>query len=557
MRFCLAKKAANAFSINKLDPKSMIIIFMLGIYPLIVIPGPLDYFRGPRYLVLVIIFLLSLYFLTYERINFKKPHFYLLGLFLLFALVSTLLARDVTIAWLGSPKWYTGLSTYLFCISLFVLASRTDRTFNYFIPMAAAASMVSVIAVMQHYGLNIVPHELSREGLASFGTMGHPNWLGTYIILVLPAAIYFYMQKKHLLWLLGSALIYAALLATMTRGAWLSFLVVFIIISFYFLRDSKNIKHFLLLLLVLVIVTLIFLPYEDWTLFQRASTIQDEVESSVKLEDRGGSRRIFIWKEAIKVVPDNWLFGLGADNFSEAMVMTPGGIPYHKTHNIYLEILVTMGLFAFISYMAFISYILFRSMKQSFLFVIVILAYLLNGLFNHGVIEVFPLFWVVLGLSLTNEKHFGKETNGEIVNGTANRTKNLDESKLDSGKKREGNLIRYVLKGCIVLFIIVIYFWLFFPSEQKVDIPGGGTYTGELRGSYFHGEGTWHSGYGVTYEGEFKYGKFNGYGKMTFAEGTKYKGEFRENQMHGRGKIIFPDGRVKEGIWGRGVFQEQ
>ena len=82
----------------------MLIIFMVAVYPFIVVPGPLDYFRGPRYIVLVIVAMISLFLLARERVQFKDFSYYFLALFLVFALISTLLAEDVTTAWLGSPN---------------------------------------------------------------------------------------------------------------------------------------------------------------------------------------------------------------------------------------------------------------------------------------------------------------------------------------------------------------------------------------------------------------------------------------------------------------------
>ena len=539
---------------EKYDLNNIIVLFMLAIYPLIVIPGPLDYFRGPRYLILIIIFLLSIYGLVNKNINFKKPYFYFLGLFFLFALISTFLAQDVTVAWIGSPKWYTGVSTYIFCVTLFVLALHVHRPFNYFIPMAATASVVSLIAILQHIGIDIIPHELSREGLASFGTMGHPNWLGVYTVLVLPAAVYHFLESKHYLWLLSSCLIYAALLTTMTRGAWIAFFIAFLVISIYFHKKPNTRRYYLILIVAFAVATLLMLPVDDWALLNRVSTVQDQIESSVQLEDRGGSRRIFIWKGALGAIQDNFYFGLGADNFSEAEVLKHPGMPFHKTHNIYLELFVTMGAFAFLSYTAFLLYIFIFNLKNSFLYFIVIFTYLVNGLFNHDIIEVFPLFWIVLGLSLSNRNYAWPD-----IYEKSNQKKHgefEDESNLIYKVTGKRTLIKNVIKALLLIYIVAVYFWFFFPDEKTVGIPGGGTYTGEMRGAYYHGEGAWESGYGVTYEGEFRYGKFDGFGIMSYADGAKYVGEFRENQMHGEGKMIFSDGRVKKGVWKENEFVE-
>lgn len=68
--------------------------------------------------------------------------------------------------------------------------------------------------------------------MLAYGTIGNPNFLGTYTSFMLPSAIVFYMKTNKKLWLLSIGLIYSGLVVSLTRGTWLAFGATFIIITF-------------------------------------------------------------------------------------------------------------------------------------------------------------------------------------------------------------------------------------------------------------------------------------------------------------------------------------
>ena len=125
-----------------------LLFFMVGIYPFLVIPGPLNYFTGPRYIVLVIISLLSFYSLFLNG-RFKWGLVYVsLGFFVIFSAISTIMAEDLMKAIIGNFHRFTGFSTYLFCIFLFFLAFQyktADKILKY---MIISASLVSLIGLL-------------------------------------------------------------------------------------------------------------------------------------------------------------------------------------------------------------------------------------------------------------------------------------------------------------------------------------------------------------------------------------------------------------------------
>ncbi len=381
----------------------IILGFMVSIYPLLVIPNSftISYFSEPRYFVLALVAMTGVFYLFRERVRLNHPVFMPLAVFLGFMLLSTLIAPLPDIAWVGNYRC-TGLTTYLFCIILFILAWKSDNANELIRLMIGGAVLVSILAVLQNYGINLVPHETYREGPDVYGTLGNSNWLGSYTVFILPAAIIIYLQERKLSILLASALIYAGLLVSMTRGAWLVFMVISIIIGVHFLRAREKNQTLALarLISVLFLVTLMLGFSGKDAIFLRFLTIPGEIQSCLQLNDIGLSGRIQIWKEVIRLLPSCWAFGLGLDNLGAANILINNQM-MDKAHNIYLEMAITAGVFSLVAYLWFVSFFFRRwPNEQGFLLFVMILTYLLQGLSNNDVIMVMPLFWIVMGLGV-------------------------------------------------------------------------------------------------------------------------------------------------------------
>ena len=129
--------------------------------------------------------------------------------------------------------------------------------------------------------------------------------------------------------------------------------------------------------------------------------------SKGNLDDNFGTDRMYVWKETIKIIPNYWLTGVGIENFYYAFDGKPlttynGMISYDKVHNEYLQVLITQGVFSFITYILFLSILVFSGIKESYkenkLYLILpVGGYLIQAFFNISVIDVAPLFYIGLG----------------------------------------------------------------------------------------------------------------------------------------------------------------
>lgn len=392
------RKFLGAAAIKE-DPRTLILFLMVAVYPLVFSTGKTGMTMS-KYIFLAAVSLPALYPVIRDRIKLRTPALIPLGFFILCAAISTVLAANPATAWIGLYR-YTGFSTYIFCVIMFLTAAGSDKAEKILGWVVACASVVSMIAVLQYFGLNFLPPRDYNRLNPTYATIGNPNFLATYAVFILPAAMLFYLRKHKPVFLAAAAVIFAALLVTLTRGAWLAFLPLSLVI-FYYCRKKQLLKPLGKLYLILFLVTCMLLPVHDWYILKRALSIPDQVAAAVKMEDRGGSNRIKIWKEAIETIEQHWAFGVGPDSFRFQFSETKYT---DKAHNIYLEIAATMGMFALLSYLCFLSFFLRPGNNETgFTLFFMILTYLVQGFFNIDAIAVMPLFWIVLGLSLSKTR---------------------------------------------------------------------------------------------------------------------------------------------------------
>ena len=128
------------------------------------------------------------------------------------------------------------------------------------------------------------------------------------------------------------------------------------------------------------------------------------------LDDSYGTKRMYIWKRTVEIVPKHIWHGVGVDSFHKAFdgkalirKTKTKAIIYDKAHNEYLQLLITQGIFSLIAYLSLCGYVLFcglhRSIKHNELYLVLpVIGYLVQAFFNISVIEVAPIFWLAMGL---------------------------------------------------------------------------------------------------------------------------------------------------------------
>ena len=166
-------------------------------------------------------------------------------------------------------------------------------------------------------------------------------------------------------------------------------IVLFSILNIYFINNNQNYQR------------------DIKTLSREVTSITE----NKKIKDNFGTGRIHIWKEVIKKSKDNLLWGVGVDNlynsFSPKLIDPVSGYAVDKAHNDYLQKLLCEGICSFICYVILLIMIIFHNYKtndkiNSILFS-GFFAYITQIFFNISVIRVSPIYWIILGLLMSEE----------------------------------------------------------------------------------------------------------------------------------------------------------
>jgi O-antigen ligase len=173
-------------------------------------------------------------------------------------------------------------------------------------------------------------------------------------------------------------------------------------ITWYVRNKPELRKNLFFMLGVFVVATLLLIPANHGMLLARIFTLKGNY--GINLNDTAGSYRMYIWRGAFHLFLLYWPFGIGPDHLIYAKLITPAHEIADKAHDIYLEMGLTMGIFTLLSYLTFLGIIL-RKWKTEIGFVLftMIAVYLIQGVANIDIVVIMPLFWIVLGLAISEQ----------------------------------------------------------------------------------------------------------------------------------------------------------
>ncbi|MBD3282561.1 MAG: hypothetical protein GF387_03055 [Candidatus Portnoybacteria bacterium] len=203
-----------------------------------------------------------------------------------------------------------------------------------------------------------------------FGSFTDPHSFGLYLLLIIPFIIYLLFPKteklrKHRipkkysiywLWLLTTLFF---IVLTGTRGIWLTSaaaIMGIIILAFLKLNKEKILTFILLITIMFISLIPISSIYTTVPQFQEKNTkdidtslILKRLTSIIDLEEESNQGRIYIWKQSLNTLKNNWLIGIGIGNFPLVIdlpvEMRKAGA---TAHNLYLNFAVESGIFSLI-----------------------------------------------------------------------------------------------------------------------------------------------------------------------------------------------------------------
>lgn len=362
------------------------------------------------WLALPILIILYLVNLIYKKITYVDIIIYFL---IILAIISTIFAQNINISIFGEVNRNEGLLTLLNYYFLFLNVKNIkerkykEKIINLFIILGVFQVIYSVLQVYTDF--TFIKH-FSKSHMA-MGLCGNPNFLGSYMVMLVLITITLYLLKNKNIYLLLSCIFVLGLFLANSTGPFIGFVLALI---FLIIFNFKNIKIINLFKLIILFILIFFIndylvnkKYTEVSTDYRAYNIKyDIVDTAINIKENNkeynyGSSRFELWENLIPVAKKYYLFGAGLDNLRVVYPKDKGMI-YDKAHNVYYQILITNGIFALIVYclLCLIIFIKGFKIKDSFYVAIYIsfIGYCIQAFGNISVIDVAPYFFVLLGL---------------------------------------------------------------------------------------------------------------------------------------------------------------
>lgn len=225
----------------------------------------------------------------------------------------------------------TLLFLFLNCIVIFyitVYLLRDERNLKRLLYIAfVVGTLASLYAILQYGGIEpIWTRKIDPFGTRSVSTFGNPNFLASFLILILPVITVLAVFEKSLIkklflgGLLGVNLL--GLLVTRTRSAWLGLFVALIFLAFFLVSYqvsliSRNRKWLIFLAGVLFLVMLypVRVERQGERKVMVAKVAFAKVKSIADFKQMAYVQRFLIWQAAYSMFKESPLLGHGWGNF--------------------------------------------------------------------------------------------------------------------------------------------------------------------------------------------------------------------------------------------------
>jgi len=426
------------------------LIFIIAAVPLIINPGAFDVWYRPKIesvqalLLIAGIAWFTLALIKNERLNWQWNMLTVSILcYVAAAIVSTVFSINTALSFYGDHLRLEGLCTIAMYILLIFLFKNNVKSpelaARLFFWLILCATLVSIYALFQYFCFTPTEHFIYKylpKGNGVGSTIGNPNFLGKYLVLIIPIVLALYLGESSRVrnagLFISLALCFAALMATFTRASWLGLLVSLTLLLVLALKNSllsgKTQKLVLITITLVLIVCLfnIYVPSHDKGSLTsskqhaRGQVIQKAVKSLDINKGKGVATRLYVWDKTLHLIKEKPWFGYGLETFmlvfkqfnQEYTDIFHDRVIIDRAHNNYLDTAFAMGLTGLAAYLAIlVSFLLYvwrllkgfqdRSRKLLFLGVLAgFCGYLINDLFIFSVVSVSPTFWSLMGLTL-------------------------------------------------------------------------------------------------------------------------------------------------------------
>ncbi|HFC77007.1 MAG TPA: O-antigen ligase family protein [Candidatus Moranbacteria bacterium] len=223
-----------------------------------------------------------------------------------------------------------------------------------------SSGIVSIISIVYYFFNNILTYDNRLRGFYL-----SPNYLAMFLSpgLIIGLLQLFYPRLKRLrefslkdvFDFILIIIIFISLYLTYSQGAWISVLFsLFLIINIkYLLLNFRKFIYFIFLFFIII-----FLIYYVSSNLKNSTFLP----SAVYTTHSSTNSRLIIWQSTLKILKDNWLWGVGPGNFQNNYLAYQKYFPPYQEwavpqpHNLYLAFWIQSGIFGFVGFLILIIF---------------------------------------------------------------------------------------------------------------------------------------------------------------------------------------------------------
>ncbi len=388
------------------------------------------------------------YRLVHTGISFRKP-FVVLGIiggYVISLTLSWAFSIVPSVSFWGLEPRYHGFLLHMGLIAVFFATLTLRRSL---IERLLKVAMISAVLVGLYGILQRFFPALSQWWIVNgflgriFSTLGQPNYLADYIVLVFPLFFWKYLtSRRWYLWLLLGSIPFLALLWTLSRSGFLGLLSAFLFFGIVYSLWGSHRKWIAGFLLVPLTFGILFLgvnirahlrgtgDLNIWPSAQTSSLISRLVvtgESARSLESR-----FIIWPPTWKKILERPIFGYGLDTYTlafasatpkELLVAEDINSYADRAHNIVLDTMMESGIVGLIAILVCIGGSIFLAYRSRNIVALAmasaLVGHIISQQFGFQVITHMILMWFFIGAILVMSGEVA-ETNRGINTKTSN-----------------------------------------------------------------------------------------------------------------------------------------
>lgn len=282
--------------------------------------------------------------------KWKKKHTVWLGIFVLWTLISYFVNAEINpYFWMWNNEKAHGWFMYLWLLMLTIILSSRKREDQrkYLNISVISVIIVCLYALFQKIGIdplqNLYSSRLDSDRI--FGTLGNPNYLAGYILMLLPLVHTIPEKKKTLQWIVLWIFILTLFLTKSLFGIWVFIWYILYLFLYRNTQLSREARSLILYLSLGIIVCVIIYVLKDY--WSKIIEIQ---------KIKGFVARYFLWETGIHAIfwdIRNTLFGYGPDGFlpvselfrsPELSVFEDPAFRIDRSHNVWIDTILHFGI---------------------------------------------------------------------------------------------------------------------------------------------------------------------------------------------------------------------